>query len=70
MSGQFWINGTTQATSSTSLWYPGMVAAYGSPPLPSVADKYSEYAYDRDAKLAPIEWLTRQIEDVCRLAAI
>jgi len=37
-------------------------------PLQPVAAAQSEWAVDRDAKLTPLEWLERQIDDVCRLA--
>lgn len=67
--GQQWLANTTSATSNTALWYPTLIASYGSPALPSVADKQGDYAFDRDAKLTPLEWLARQVDDVCRLAA-
>ena len=62
--GQGWFNQTS--ATSNSLYYPTSIAGY--PSLPSVVAPHTEYALDRDAKLAPVEWLRRQIDDVCALA--
>lgn len=62
-----WLNNATSATNNLAIGFQPFVAT---PQLPSVADRASEWAYDRDAKLSPLEWLERQVGDVCRLAAV
>lgn len=56
---------TTSATSN-ALYYPSGITVYNN--LPSVVSERSEWVYDRDAKLSPVEWLRRQVDDVCALA--
>lgn len=60
-----WWPNATNATSNV-LYYPTNVTVY--PSLPSVVSPQAEYAFDRDAKLTPLEWLKRQVDDVCALA--
>jgi hypothetical protein len=67
-------NAASYTVSPTTMWVDNTISvqpgrAFGQPiPLPSVVARHTEYANDRDAPLTPIEWLERQIDDVCLLA--
>lgn len=64
----WWPSAATNATSNV-LYYPTNLTGYAAyPSLPSVVAPQAEYALDRDAKLTPVEWLRRQVDDVCALA--
>ena len=69
-----WGNQANNYTAQTiQLQWPATITTSGTTlvpyyPLQPVAAPGADYAIDRDAKLSPVEWLTRQVDDVCRLA--
>jgi hypothetical protein len=68
----YWANQNYAAASTNVTFQWPVITASGTTipyvPLQPITDPSGDYAIDRDAKLSPVEWLTRQVDDVCRLA--
>jgi len=61
--------GSTNATSVTfPVFTSAGTAVYPYVPLQPVANPYDERDLRADRDLSPVEWLERQVDDVCRLA--